>query len=109
MSPTLLDGQRVFAIRRPHYRVGDVVVFRIDSAAGTPGDPDYRIKRVIATGGAPRPAVFDDSTLPRMVPAGQLAVAGDNPGPSQDSRHLGYIPLSDVLGRVRTAGNQPLR
>src|SRR6185437_14520574 len=44
MNPTLLDGQRVLAIRRPRYRVGDVVVFRTPDlpgappAAGTRGD-----------------------------------------------------------------------
>jgi type IV secretory pathway protease TraF len=37
------------------------------------------------------------------VPAGHLAVAGDNTERSQDSRHLGYIALSDVQGRVRVA------
>jgi signal peptidase I len=100
MNPTLVNGQRVIVIRRPLYRVGDVVVFRTPGAAGTPGDPDHRIKRVIAVGGAPRPDVFTDSTLPATVPAGHLAVAGDNVGRSQDSRHLGYIALSDVIGRV---------
>ena len=109
MSPTLTDGQRVLAIRRPRYRVGDVIVFRIADGAGTPGDPDYRIKRVVATGGAPRPAMFADSTLPALIPDGQLAVAGDNTERSQDSRHLGYITLSDVIGRVRAAGGQPVR
>ncbi|HEU5268903.1 MAG TPA: S26 family signal peptidase [Jatrophihabitans sp.] len=101
MNPTLVDGQRVFAVRRTRYRAGDIVVFRVAGGAGTPGDPHHRVKRVIATGGMPRPAAFDGSTLPAMVPAGHLAVAGDNAGQSQDSRHLGYIPPADVLGRVR--------
>lgn len=34
-----------------------------------------------------------------VVPPGHVAVAGDNTGRSQDSRHLGYIPLTTVLGR----------
>ncbi len=101
MNPTLVDGQRVLAVRRPGYRVGDIVVFRIAGAAGTPGDPHHRVKRVIAVGGEPRPAAFDGSALAEVVPAGHLAVAGDNVGHSEDSRHLGYIPLSDVLGRLR--------
>ena len=101
MSPTLVDGQRVVAIRRSRYRTGDVVVFWTPDGSGTPGDPDYRVKRVIATGGDPRPALLAGSTLPAVVPAGQLAVAGDNAERSQDSRHLGYISLSDVRGRVR--------
>lgn len=102
MSPTLTDGQRVVAIRRRRYRTGDVIVFWTPDGSGTPGDPDYRIKRVIATGGEPRPAVFAGSTLPAVIPQGQVAVAGDNTDRSQDSRHLGYIALSDVRGRVRT-------
>lgn len=101
MKPTLVDGQRVLATRRLRYRTGDVVVFRVADGAGTPGDPHHRVKRVAATGGAVRPAVFDGSTLPAVVPAGHLAVAGDNTEHSQDSRHLGYIPLTDVIGRVR--------
>jgi signal peptidase I len=101
MNPTLTDGQRVFAVRRPRYRVGDVIVFRVASSASGPGDPAHRIKRVVAAGGAARPAVLDESTLPATVPAGHLAVIGDNTGHSQDSRQLGYIPLSDVIGRAR--------
>ena len=101
MNPTLSDGQRVLAVRRSRYRTGDVIVFWTPDGSGTPGNPDYRIKRVIATGGEPRPAVLAGSALPAVVPAGQLAVAGDNAERSQDSRHLGYICLSDVKGRVR--------
>ncbi|HEV2885282.1 MAG TPA: S26 family signal peptidase [Jatrophihabitans sp.] len=101
MRPTLADGQRVLAVRRSRYRNGDVIVFWTPEGSGTPGDPDYRIKRVIATGGEPRPEAFAGSALAAVVPAGQLAVAGDNAERSQDSRHLGYISLSDVRGRVR--------
>lgn len=101
MNPTLLDGQRVIAIRRARYRTGEVIVFWTPGGTGGPGDPDYRVKRVIATGGQPRPEVFAGSALPAVVPADHLAVAGDNAEHSQDSRHLGYVPLPDVLGRVR--------
>lgn len=101
MNPTLLDGQRVLAVRRARYRTGEVIVFWTPDGSGVPGDPDYRVKRVVATGGEPRPQLFAGSALPAVVPAGHLAVAGDNAEHSQDSRHLGYVPLSDVLGRVR--------
>ncbi|HEX8306533.1 MAG TPA: S26 family signal peptidase [Jatrophihabitans sp.] len=101
MSPTLLDGQRVLAVRRARYRTGEVIVFWTPDGSGVPGDPDYRVKRVVATGGESRPEMFADSALPAVVPADCLAVAGDNAERSQDSRHLGYIPLTDVLGRVR--------
>jgi Signal peptidase, peptidase S26 len=53
--------------------------------------------------------MFADSPLPPLVPACHLAVAGDNAERSQDSRHLGYIPLSDVIGRVWAPGRQPVR
>lgn len=52
-------------------------------------------------GGEPRPAALAGSALAEVVPAGQLAVAGDNAERSQDSRHLAYIAVSDVCGRVR--------
>lgn len=100
MNPTLADGQRVLAIRRQRYRVDDVIVFRVADSTGRPGDPSHRIKRVLAIGGTPRPAVLDDSTLVATVPVGYLAVVGDNVGHTQDSRQLGYIPLSDVVGRL---------
>ena len=102
MAPALADGQRVLAVRRARYRIGDIIVFRIAGGTGTPGDPHYRVKRVVATGGVARPAMFDGWELPDVVPAGHLAVAGDNAEQSQDSRHLGYIALSDVIGRVRS-------
>jgi len=101
MSPTLADGQRVLAVRRRSYRTGDVVVFWTPGGSGAPGDPDYRVKRVIAVGGEPRPDALAGSALADVVPGGQLAVAGDNAERSQDSRHLGYVAVSDVRGRVR--------
>ncbi|MGI8667364.1 MAG: S26 family signal peptidase [Jatrophihabitans sp.] len=101
MNPTLSDGQRVLAIRHPHYRAGQIIVFHTPGGTGTPGDPDYRVKRVIAVGGEPRPDALADPALPAVVPRGHLAVAGDNARHSQDSRHLGYIPTSKIIGRVR--------
>lgn len=100
MNPTLSDGQRVLAIRRSRYRTGQIIVFHTPGGSGTPGDPDYRIKRVVAVGGEPRPDSLADSTLPAVVPRDHLAVAGDNAKRSQDSRHLGYIPSSKIVGRV---------
>jgi signal peptidase I len=101
MNPTLLDGQRVIAVRRARYRTGEVIVFWTPSGSGVPGDPDHRVKRVVAVGGEPRPEMFAGSALPAVIPADQLAVAGDNTARSEDSRHLGYVPLTAVLGRVR--------
>lgn len=101
MNPTLLDGQRVLAVRRPRYRTGEVIVFWTADGSGDLGDPDHRIKRVVAIGGEPRPEMFANSALPEVIPVDHVAVAGDNAEHSQDSRHLGYVPLPDVLGRVR--------
>jgi type IV secretory pathway protease TraF len=78
-----------------------VIVFRTPGGSRNPGDPAYRIKRVIATGGQPRPELFAGSALAGVIPAGRLAVVGDNGERSQDSRHLGYISVSDVRGLVR--------
>lgn len=111
MRPTLADGQRVLAVRRSRYRRDDVIAFWTPGGSGTPDDPDYRVKRVVAIGGEPRPDIFADSALPAVVPADHLAVAGDNTEYSQDSRHLGYIALSDVVGRIsrRALLAQPVR
>ena len=100
MNPTLHDGQRVLAVRRRHYRVGDIVVFRVADGTGNPSNPGYRVKRIIAVAGEPRPAELSDTQLPDRVPAGRVAVAGDNAGHSQSSRQLGYLALADIRGRV---------
>lgn len=99
MVPTLTDGQSVLAVRSRRYRRGDIVVFWTPGGRGTLHNPDYRVKRVVAIAGDPRPAQFADSALAEVVPAGQLAVAGDGVD-SQDSTSLGYIPLEQLKGRV---------
>jgi len=100
MQPTLADGERVLAVRQRHYPVGAIVVFRVRPEHEAPGDPDFRVKRVAAIGGQPRPAAFAGSSLAATVPAGHVAIAGDNTGRSEDSRHLGYVPVSSIRGRV---------
>ena len=95
MSPTFHDGERVVATRRPHYRVGDVIVFRPRSAAT---DVAWRIKRIAAVAGDPVPVWLPADHA--IVPAGHVVVAGDNAGHSEDSRQLGYIDLAAVAGAV---------
>jgi signal peptidase I len=96
MAPTFHDGDRVYALRRARYRVGDVVVFDVGPPA-----PAWRIKRVTAVAGDPAPDwAGGDRAAGRRVPPGCLVVAGDNPL-SQGSRQLGYIPVARVLGAVR--------
>jgi signal peptidase I len=36
------------------------------------------------------------------IPEGSVFVLGDNRDNSRDSRHWGFVPLGDVLGRART-------
>jgi len=77
MKPTLWPGDRVLAVRWVRVRVGDLVVVR---------DPRDRerllVKRVAA------------------LSAGGVAVEGDNPGASTDSRTLGAVPRPAIVGRV---------
>jgi signal peptidase I len=96
MTPTFDDGDRVYAVRRARYRVGDVVVFDVGSQR-LAADPGWRIKRVTAVAGDPAPDWA--ATAGRTVPPGSLVVEGDNPV-SQGSRQLGYVPTVRVLGAV---------
>ena len=51
MAPAFADGERVLAVRRRHYRPGDVIVFRAPGRSDPRLAPPYRIKRVAAVGG----------------------------------------------------------
>lgn len=96
MSPTLRDGTRLLVVRGS-VTTGDVVVFRVPPAFR--GDLTYRVKRVAAVAGDPTPAWLHSPE--RTVPTGTIVVSGDNPH-SQDSRHLGFIATSTIVGRART-------
>lgn len=98
MTPTFTDGQRVWAFPRRRYRVGDVVVFVLPAGRSSATDPPWRIKRICAVGGDPAPPWMPGDN-PARVPAGAIAVTGDNPA-SQSSREFGYLSTSAVLGRV---------
>jgi signal peptidase I len=98
MAPTFTDGQRVWAFHRRRYAVGDVIVFVVPADAPGGGDgPAWRIKRVCAVAGDPAPDWMPGAE--EVVPPGTVAVVGDNPV-SQDSRQLGWIRTTAVLGRV---------
>jgi signal peptidase I len=102
MAPTLHPGDRLLVRRRPARRVrtGDVVVFR-DGFQVRP-DAGWVVKRVAAVPGEALPAgqVPERIAGDRVVPAGQLVVAGDNPAASFDSRQFGYLPGEWLLGTV---------
>ncbi|MEU8380806.1 S26 family signal peptidase [Streptosporangium sp. NPDC048865] len=58
------------------------------------------VKRVAAVPGDPVPASVPRRAGEPSVPDGYLVLLGDNPGQSLDSRHFGYVPVTDVVGKV---------
>jgi signal peptidase I len=92
MRPTYRPGDRVLVRRTGPRgpRRGDVVVLpdpqralRPTGVRGRPGRPRWVIKRATA-----------------IAADGRLAVHGDNPGQSTDSRQYGLVPADTVLGTV---------
>ena len=90
MEPTYVAGDRLLVLvrgRKP--RVGDVVVF-VDPRQSVDTDP---------TEGA-----VDTREMVKRVTAvhadGSVAVAGDNPQESTDSRSFGPVPAKLLRGRV---------
>jgi signal peptidase I len=105
MLPTFRDGERV-KVRRISglaCQPGDVIVFAVDQL-DRPGDPPSRLKRVAAVAGDPVPPWMSNATITSgaVIPAGFLAVHGDNPR-SESSKHLGYVSCEAVIGVVTTA------
>jgi signal peptidase I len=117
MWPTLHDGQRLM-VDLWYYRLTglhhyDLVVLRHDGETwvkrlvGLPGDrialfdgPDGDIAAVQNLGPTEAPPPH---SRPLTVPAEHLYVVGDNMPVSKDSRIVGPLPLSDLLGVVRTS------
>ena len=115
MEPTLRSGDLVFVRRAGlrSVRPGQVVVFRRPPPFRTddgepprwtrfgvpvPDRPNWTIKRVAAVPGETLPDEL--ASLGPVVPAGRLAVLGDNRGRSADSRGFGYVSESELLGVV---------
>jgi signal peptidase I len=111
MEPTLRHGDRVLVrrVRDGGVRTGDIVVidrFAPDDqpAAGRPAHRVWVVKRAAAVAGDPVPGSVARAAgvAPgTAVPAGRLAVLGDNPMHSTDSRVWGYLPTDRLLGVVR--------
>lgn len=127
MAPTLVKGD-LYAIRIDAYRDsrparGDIVVFKV------PGERQLFVKRVVAVEGDRVAVVFGrvwldgrwlqepyinhrpgvrEHPMGTVVPPGELFVLGDNRNMSEDSRDLGTIPVTSVVGRA-TAIILPLR
>jgi signal peptidase I len=125
MEPTLKPGDRVL-VNKLSYDLhsihrGDIVVFKRPPAeAGNPAIKDL-IKRVIGLPGdrieANRdgkvyingqplkesylpPGTYTNNLHPQVVPAGKYFVMGDNRSNSSDSRFIGPIPGSLIVGRA---------
>jgi signal peptidase I len=106
MLPTFKSGRRLLA-SKAYWLVGplrrdDVVVIReADPTAGT----GYFIKRIYRLAGETVdmvnvPKSYKLSEGPYVVPAGTVYVLGDNREVSSDSRELGPIELSRIIGKV---------
>ncbi|MFE6844637.1 S26 family signal peptidase [Streptomyces sp. NPDC057686] len=72
-------------------------------AGEQPGARNWMIKRVVAGPGDPvpaglGPALIADTNKP--VPRERFVVLGDNAAHSHDSRHIGYVERSDIVGVV---------
>lgn len=120
MEPTLRDGDRALVTRDYDSATrGDVVVFE---TVGEGGVTEGLIKRVVAVpgdtisvtagvatvngvsepAGAYIPEPSDRIVIaPVKVPTGRIFVMGDNRPVSLDSRRIGFIPMSSVVGRAR--------
>jgi signal peptidase I len=107
MEPTLADGTRLLAVRGTEVRRGQVVVLEHQGRGARPrlpGASAYLVKRIAALQGDPVPPSVRAVVRVDVVPPGQCVVLGDNTD-SVDSRVWGFVPRSDVVGRVVRALN----
>ena len=124
-EPTFRKGDYVFASTLAYFRsqpeIGDMIVFH------PPHDPSSPfIKRVIAVSGnrvsihdgmifvddvpLNEPYVSDENNVREfsqnigevLVPDEHLFVLGDNRDNSLDSRHFGFLPTENVIGKIVT-------
>ena len=97
MEPAILRGDRVLADKTAYRRMapqkGDIVILIY------PDDRSKKyIKRIEALPGETITAA--DGTT-QKVPHGCVYVLGDNRNNSIDSRQFGFVPLSDLIAKVR--------
>ncbi|MGX7203598.1 signal peptidase I [Enterococcus pingfangensis] len=130
MDPTLIDGERVIALKNTEIKRFDIVTFPapddlgknyIKRVIGLPGDTvEYKNDTLYINGkkyAEPYLAEFkgeltDDQPLTydfdlkelfgsEKVPAGELFVLGDNRRISKDSRIIGTIKKKDIMADVK--------
>lgn len=114
MEPTIQDGDIYYVEKKETLYRGDIVVFQSEKEGF-----DF-IKRVIALGGEtieiknnqvlingkelPEPYISKNRNIPDMesiqVPDGHVFVLGDVRTDSYDSRQMGSIPTSDIIGFI---------
>ncbi|GAA0236779.1 S26 family signal peptidase [Actinomadura nitritigenes] len=109
MVPTLAPGDRLLVRRTGLARVDTDRLVVLEGpywrefGPGAPADLRWIVKRAAAVPGEPVPAPVRKA-LPSgagaAVPEGRLAVLGDNPAQSVDSRHFGLLPADALLGVV---------
>jgi signal peptidase I len=109
MAPVVLRGDRVFADKTAYRRMpphkGDIIVFVY---------PDDRSKIFIRRiEGLPGEVITLTNGKKEQVPHGMIYVLGENKEQSIDSRDFGFIPLRDVIGKVRqiyySSGDEGMR
>jgi len=101
----------------PTPRRGDIVFTSVDEQGtqveivkrviGLPGDTVEIRKDVAVVNGVPEPdrgqyvdPARNDTVGAYTIPPGYLYVMGDNRPNSEDSRYIGPVPASGVMGRV---------
>lgn len=97
MEPTVRQGDCVLADKTAYRRMapkrGDVVIFV---------NPDDRSKKFIKRIEAlPGEIIAAADGIKKTVPHGYVYVLGDNLANSYDSRQFGFIPIRDIVGKVR--------
>ncbi len=125
MEPTLNVGDRILVFKLAYDfaspAIGDVIVFKAPTSEHC-GDPSVTdlVKRIVGVPGDRmsssgneilvdgKPLVQDWSHVvdliypitPRTIPPNDYFVMGDNHPASCDSRVWGYVPRSDIIGKV---------
>ncbi|CAD5223815.1 unnamed protein product [Bursaphelenchus okinawaensis] len=95
MLPTLKDGDWVigerFTVAKGQLKIGDIV------CSLSPVDPRVLLCKRIAFMGADKIEVDQEYEAPlKRVPLGHCYLLGDNSAESQDSRHIGPVPVGLV-------------
>lgn len=130
MDPTLVDGERVIALKNTEVKRFDIVTFPapdevgknyIKRVIGLPGDTiEYKNDKLYINGKEYAEAYLDEYkdaltdgepltynfTLEELfgsakVPEGKLFVLGDNRRISKDSRIIGFIDEDDIMADVK--------